>query len=442
MAERPASLSGKNSALLAALATAVVLGSTGIYVGFSGSDDTLAAASNKTRHSASAASAGNWVGTWSTSPAGPEPLTERGYPGMSIRNVVHASIGGSSVRVRLSNLFGREPLTIDHASIALASAPNLPTAAENSLRRLTFSGNTSVTIPAGQSVSSDPARLDVPAAADLLVTTYAPSPSGPVTYHPHARQTSYMAHGDKTQDPNGTAYRQQSPFWRYVTGVDVLTDEANGSVVVLGDSITDGITSTAGANRRFPDYLADRLRTEQGAPRYGVLNEGISGNRVLADGGLGVPPGNPSALNRFERDALGRTGVKAIVIELGVNDILRAPHRTDPTEITDGLRKLVRRAHAHGLRVVGGTLMPFHGHRGYTARLNWVREQVNAEIRSGRVFDDVVDFDRALRDPANPRRLLAKYDSGDHLHPSDAGYQAMARALNLSHLKGSAPAAL
>ncbi|MEU8567963.1 SGNH/GDSL hydrolase family protein [Streptomyces pathocidini] len=429
-------------ALLAALAAVVVVISTAIYLGVGGSGgESLNQATARKPRSAAPASAGTWVGTWATSPASAEPNTPNGYAGMSIRNVIHTSVGGNGARIELSNLYGNQPLTITHASIAVATAPSDPTAAAGSMRRLTFGGDTGVTIPVGESVTSDPARLDVPPAADLLVTTYSPTPSGPVTYHPHARQTSFLARGDRAEDTAGTAYTEQTPSWRYLTAVDVLTTEARGSVVLLGDSITDGITSTAGGNRRFPDFLAERLRSEPGAPRYGVLNQGISGNRVLSDGRR-FPPDNPSALNRLTRDVLSASGVRAVVVELGVNDILRTPHVTDPRQITDGLRSLVRQAHARGLRVTGGTLMPFGGHRGFTSQLNAVREQVNAEIRAGQVFDEVVDFDQALRDPVDPQRLDPRYDSGDHLHPSDEGYRAMAAALNLSHLRGSAPARL
>ncbi|MDG4859088.1 SGNH/GDSL hydrolase family protein [Streptomyces sp. T-3] len=430
-------------ALLAALAAVVVLISAAIYVGVSGGDkskDELRAGP-RTQGSADPASAGSWVGTWSTSPAAAEPNTERGFAGRSIRNVVHTSVGGTSARITLSNLFGHQPLTLTHVSLAVASAPSNPAAAAGTVRRLTFGGNHSVVIPPGKQIVSDPVRLRIPHDADLLVTTFSPTPSGPVTYHPHARQTSFVAPGDHVEDPLGDAYTEQSPYWRYLAAVDVLTREAEGAVVVLGDSLTDGVTSTLGANSRWTDILADRLREEQGAPRYSVLNQGISGNRILSDG-LGRPADNPSGLSRFDRDALSRTGVRAVVIALGVNDILRNPHQTDPDKIVAGLRELTRQAHARGLRVIGATLMPFGGHRGYTPHLEDVRKQVNAQIRAGKVFDSVADFDRALRDPYAPDRLRGVYDSGDHLHPSDAGYRKMAESFNLAHLKASAPAEL
>ncbi|WP_069811155.1 SGNH/GDSL hydrolase family protein [Streptomyces sp. TP-A0874] len=430
-------------ALLAALAAVVVLISGAIFVGAGGGGEEAASA-GRSKHGGPAAPAasGSWVGSWSTAPAAAEPHSERGYPNTSIRNIVHTSIGGSGIRVRLSNLYGTAPLTISHASVALAEAPSTPVAAHGTMRRLTFSGAATVVIPAGEQVVSDTARLPVPAAADLLVSTYSPSPAGPVTYHPFARQSSYLAAGDRTEETTGAFYTQQSPYWRYLTGVEVWSTEAAGSVVILGDSITDGITSTFGANQRWTDFLATRLRTEAGAPRYGVLNQGISGNRILVDGSLLAPTNGPSAQRRFGRDVLSHSGVRAVVVQLGVNDILKTPHQTDPEKIIDGMRALVRQAHAHGLRVVGGTLMPFGGHRAYAPHLDAVREQVNAEIRAGRVFDAVVDFDLALRDPAHPYRLLPRYDSGDHLHPSDEGFRAMAHALDLRHLKGSVPARL
>ncbi|GHH76603.1 SGNH hydrolase [Streptomyces sulfonofaciens] len=435
----------RHGALLAAFVAVIVAVSTAIYVGVSGTDgdgrDTLASP-RTTGNAAAPASAGTWISTWSTAPSGAEPGTEMtGLAGRSVRNVVHSSVGGTSARITLSNLYGQEPLTITHASLAVAAAPNTPEAAFGTLRRLTFGGAASVVIPAGAQTLSDAVRLRVPAGADLLVSTYSPTPSGPVTYHAHARQISYVASGDRTEDASGAAYTQQSPYWRYLTALDVLSNDADGTVVVIGDSLTDGITSTTGANHRWTDVLADRLRTETGAPRYGVANEGISGNRILADG-TGRPPGNASGIARFQRDALSRTGVKAVVIALGVNDILHDQRYANAGDILEGLRELTRQAHARGLRVVGATLMPFGGHLGYQPRLETVRQSVNRQIRSGRVFDAVVDFDRALRDPYDPRRLRPDYDSGDHLHPSDAGYRKMAYAFNISDLKGAAAAAL
>ncbi|MER5545088.1 SGNH/GDSL hydrolase family protein [Streptomyces sp. CG4] len=432
-------------AVLSALVALVVAVSAAIYLTVAADHGGArgALADDRPHHDSSAApaSTGTWVGAWSTAPVGAEPGTEtEGLAGHSVRNIVHTSTGGTSARITLSNLYGQAPLTITHASIALSAGDGTAAADPGSMRRLTFAGATSVVIPAGEQVVSDAARLAVPYDSDVLVTTYSPTPSGPVTYHPHARQTSYVADGDRTEDATGTPYTEQTPHWRYLTDLDVLSNEADGTVVVFGDSITDGITSTIGANHRWPDILAGRLRSAlQGGrpvPRYSVVNEGISGNQVLADG-LGRPAENESGLGRFGRDALSHPNVKVVVIDLGVNDILRNPRLADPNSIITGLRTLVRDAHARGLKVVGATLMPFQGHRDYTPARETVRRQVNAQIRAGGVYDAVVDFDKALRDPYAPRRLRADYDSGDHLHPSDRGFAKMAKIFDLTALKGA-----
>ncbi|MFD5078387.1 SGNH/GDSL hydrolase family protein [Streptomyces sp. NPDC058371] len=438
----------RHGALLAAIVAVIVVFSAAIYIGAStdeGGGRTDIAGGRTPHNPAAPASTGAWVGSWSASPAGAEPGTEtNGMAGRSVRNVVHASVGGTSARITLSNLYGQQPLSITHATLAVAMATNNPAAAADTMRRLTFGGNVSVIVPAGRQVISDAVQITVPRGSDILVTTYSPTPSGPVTYHPQARQMSYTAEGDRTENVSGTPYTAQTPYWRYLTALDVLSNESDGTVVAIGDSLTDGVTSTVGANKRWTDVLSERLRNAAGSrdvPRYSIVNQGISGNQVLA-AGLGRPADNPSGLSRFERDVLSRTNVKAVVIDLGVNDILRNPGRADADRIVTGLRTLVQQAHARGLRVVGATLMPFQGHRGYRNDREAVREAVNARIRSGQVYDAVADFDRALRDPYNPRRLRADYDSGDHLHPSDKGYQRMADVFDLESLKGAAPAEL
>ncbi|MGW0966693.1 SGNH/GDSL hydrolase family protein [Streptomyces sp. NPDC002516] len=435
-------------ALLAAVLAVVVVLSAAIYVGVAADDGRTAkaaVASGHTSHDAAPASTGTWVGAWSASPAGAEPGTEPdGLAGRSVRNVVHTAAGGTSARITLSNLYGQTPLVITHATIAVAASANDAAAAAGTMRRLTFDGALTVTVPSGGQVMSDAVRVRIPHGVDVLVTTYSPTPSGPVTYHPRAQQISYVAEGDRTEDVSAAPYTEQSPYWRYLTALDVLSDDAVGTVVVLGDSLTDGITSTVGANRRWTDVLSERLRASAGTgatPRYSVVNQGISGNQILA-AGAGRPADNPSGLSRFGRDVLDRTNVKAVVIDLGVNDILRNPDQVDPRAVTDGLRALVRQAHARGLRVVGATLMPFQGHRGSTGAREAVRQAVNAEIRAGKVYDAYVDFDAALRDPYDPRRLRPAYDSGDHLHPSDLGFRRMADAFDLKELKGSVPADL
>ncbi|MFJ8533145.1 SGNH/GDSL hydrolase family protein [Streptomyces sp. NPDC093591] len=438
-------------ALLAAMIALIVTLSAAIYIGFASDEGSATGKSapaqeGAPRNPAAPASTGIWVGAWSASPVGAEPGTEvAGLAGSSVRNVVHTSVGGKSARITLSNLYGQSALTITHASIAVSAGTGTAAAIADTMRRLTFGGNPTVVIPPGQQVLSDAVRLAIAADSDVLVTTYSPTPSGPVTYHPHARQTSYVAQGDLTEDATGVAYTGRVEAWRYLTALDVLSNESDGTVVVFGDSLTDGITSTENANLRWTDALSRRLRTAitagENVPRYSVVNQGISGNQILASG-AGRPANNEAGLSRFERDVLSRTNVKVVVIDLGVNDILRNPNLADPDRILDGLRTLVRQAHARGIKVVGATLMPFQGHRGYTDARENVRRQINAEIRAGRVFDAVADFDQAVRDPYNPRKFRPDYDSGDHLHPSDKGYERMAQAFNLQDLRGSAPAKL
>ncbi|MBH1932856.1 SGNH/GDSL hydrolase family protein [Streptomyces sp. AV19] len=432
----PPSSRGTVLAAVAALAAVVTLVSAAVLLGTAGGrgKDDRAAAPGRTPEAAPA-SAGSWTGTWAAAPAAAEPRTGRnGLAGTSIRNVIHTSVGGTGARVQLSNLFGNRPLHIAHASIAVSAGPGTAAAVPGSMRRLTFGGRTAAVVPAGRAAFSDPVPLPVAPASDLLVTLYSAAPSGPVTLHPHARQLSWLARGDRTEDAGGARYATRTAYWRYVTAVDVWGTQAAGAVVAIGDSITDGVTSTAGANQRWTDHLAARLRTERGAPRYGVLNTGISGNRILLSNRGRAPANNPGALDRFDRDVLDRTGVRAVVVELGVNDILRRPQQLDPRRILAGLHQLVARAHERGLTVVGATLTPFGGHLGVVPRQETVRLAVNAEIRAGRVFDAVVDFDRVLRDPADPQRLLPAYDSGDRLHPNDAGYRRMAGAVDVGVL--------
>ncbi|MBO0516331.1 GDSL-type esterase/lipase family protein, partial [Streptomyces beijiangensis] len=362
-------------ALLAALVAIVVALSVGIVL--LARTPASAVRSQLARPSA-------WIGTWAAAPAGAEPGTSRGFPGSTVRNIVHTSIGGTQARITLSNLYGARPLRITRATVGTI--------------RVTFAGRMAVTIPAGRQTVSDPVRVRVAADSDLVVDVLTPGASGPVTYHPHTQQLSALVNG---------AGVQATPYWRYLTAVDVLTNRAEGTVIAFGDSITDGYQSTEGADRRWPDVLADRLDG-----RYGVVNAGIAGNRLLTEGRGGRS--GRSGLARFDRDVLAHSGAKTVLVALGINDVL---HGSDAASITAGLRELTARAHARGLRVVGATLTPFGGYARATARREAVREEVNGAIRAGKIFDSVVDFDRVVRDPYAPGRMLGRYDSGDHLHP-------------------------
>jgi lysophospholipase L1-like esterase len=370
---------------------------------------------------------GGWVGTWAASPGAGVAGTANGYPNFSIRNVVHTSVGGNKARVRLSNTFGTSPLTLGHVTIAVAQSGTSPAAKPGTMRTVTFGGQREVVVPAAAEVLSDPVDLVVPRDGDLLVTTYTPTPSGPVTYHAFTAQTSFFTRdGDFADQESGAAFTEQTGVWHYVSGVDVHST-ARGSVAVLGDSITDGVGSTTNANNRWPDLLSDRLRG-----RLGVINAGISGNRLLLD-----IPGHSfgrNALARLADDVLSQGDVRTLIVLEGINDIQQDPHQTDPAKIISAYRQVIAQAQALGIRVIGGTLVPFKGWRVWDETLEATRQAVNDFIRDSHEFDAVVDFDKAIRDPADPLRMLPAYDSGDHLHPNDAGYRAMAAAVDLSKL--------
>ncbi|MFF9580766.1 SGNH/GDSL hydrolase family protein [Streptomyces achromogenes] len=353
----------------------------------------------------------SWTGSWETAPSG----TAAALPGAAFRNVVHLSVGGTAVRVRLSNRLGTRPLRLGAVTVALRAAG--PAALPGTLRTATFHGAPEVTVPPGADTVSDTVPLPVPTAADLLVTVYTPDDSGPATYHRTALQTSYLAPAGagRAADEDGTAYTLTTSRWYYVTGVDVRGPAA-GSVVAFGDSLTDGNGSTPDTNRRWPDRLAQRLRGH----RLGVLNAGIAGNRLLRDGT------GPSALARLDADALDRAGARALVVFEGINDIKGTPQAYDPAAYADAYRTLVARAHARGIPVVGVTLTPYGGYPAWTPAGEEVRLRVNAFIRTGGAFDAVADADATVRDPADPTRILPAYDPGDHLHFNDAGMAAVA----------------
>ncbi len=379
------------------------------------------------------ASGGVWLSAWTAAPTGAQPDHPDGMPGQAVRNVLRPTGGGTAVRISLSNRYGDSTLRVSHATVALAAGGG-PDAVPETMRRLSFGGEQEVAIPAGGDALSDAARLEVPAGSDLLVTVYAPESGGPVTYHRRARQTSYVADGDRSSDISGSAYTREITDWRYVTAVQLLSQNADGAVAVLGDSLTDGITSTPGANRRWTDQLALRFRERTAAPRYTVLNAGISGNQLLRDAAPDRQFNGDRGLRRLHTDVIPHTGVRAVIVQLGINDIIRDPDGGDSAALIAGLRQLTADARDAGLVVAGTTLPPFEGHSGWDAGRDGVRERVNEAIRDGDVFDTVVDLDLALRDPDRTARLLPSYDSGDGLHPSDAGYEAMAAAVDLAAL--------
>ncbi len=375
-----------------------------------------------------AAPAPRWAGTWESAMAAG---VSDGCADCTIRDVVHTSAGGTAVRIRLSNVFGAAPLTVGHTTIAVPAVPGSAAVAPGTLRQVRFGDDAAVTIAPGAEAVSDPVAMTVPAGGDLLVTTYTPGPATSMSYHAIGLQRSFLASGADEADAVAASTFTGATYSRHlVSGLDVAG--APGAVVAFGDSITDGWRSSDGANRRWPDVLAERLLREPPSRRFGVLNAGIGGNRVLLGGRKDIH-GQP-ATQRLDRDVLSRPGVRTVIVLEGINDIQQKPHQLDPAKITAGLADIAARSRAHGLRVIGGTLTPFGGCRCYGPREEVTRQAVNEWIRDSGTFDAVVDFDAVLRDPDDPHRMLPVYDSGDHLHPGDAGYEAMGNAVDLSTL--------
>jgi lysophospholipase L1-like esterase len=387
-----------------------------------------------TPRSVFAAPTDNWVGTWAASPmAAKNPDGKFGAPGTdgtTLREIVHISIGGPSVRVILTNEFGLDPLTISAAQVALSSGTSAITPGTGTA--LTFGGMPSITIPPGALAVSDPAALKVAPASNLAVSLFLPDqPVSQLTFHPFADQTNYLVPGNVV-----TAASLDTPqtffTWDFLKGVDVTADNKAASIVTFGDSITDGAHSTRDANARWPDILARRLQADKKTAHLGVLNQGIGGNRVLHD------TTGPSALARFDRDVLAQAGVKYLVIMESINDI---GHATDPVkpydvvtadDLTAGLTQLATRAHTHGIKVYGATLTPFVGAKYQSPAGEEMRQAINKWIRTTDQFDGVIDFDKVTTDPTHPGMFLILDDSGDHLHPGDAGYKAMGESIDIN----------
>jgi lysophospholipase L1-like esterase len=385
--------------------------------------------------SCSPSSDAGWVGTWAASPA-PAPS---GFPELqdqTLREIIHVSVGGIAVRVTFSNLFGTQTLSLAKAHVAIRNSGS--SIVQTTDRILTFNGSTSCSIPAGGFLTSDALAMSVPALADLAVSLYLSTKVSNPTVHPFALETTYISQGDQTGDAE---FETTSTItsWAFLTNVDVHVAETNAAIVALGDSITDGFGSTVDANHRWTDIVAARLIAPTGKG-VAVLNAGLSGNRILHDAPEGYLWYGPDALNRFDRDVLGQSGVRFVVVLEGINDIglpgYLAPESEQVTsaQIISGLLQLIQRAHSRGIKIYGGTLLPFEGaiYPGfYSASKESEREAVNDWMRSRNSFDAVIDFDRALRDPNHPTRLLTLYDSGDHVHPNDAGYSAMGSEVDL-----------
>jgi len=380
----------------------------------------------------------NRVATWGASPVvgatSPFPglvcQSGTGLSDQTVRDVVFTSVGGSEARVRLTNSFGTQSLTVGAASIALAESG--AQARPGTLHALTFAGARGIAIPPGAEALSDPVPMEVPALQDVLVSVFVPGASGPATNHFDAQQDNFLSTpGDFTMTGSPAPFTTVNACSYFVDGVSVVAEgRVRGTVVALGDSITDGTFSTVNANRRWPNDLARRLDARHG-PTLSVVDEGIAGNQVLRDTGIaGV-----NVLARLDRDVLEQPGARDVILLEGVNDI-GASHAT-ADQLIPAYEQVIAQVHARGLRIFGGTLTPFEGAFYWTPAGEQTREAVNHWILTSGAFDGVIDFAGATANPADPLVFNPAFDSGDHLHPNDAGYQAMADAVNLDRLMES-----
>ena len=426
---------------------AAILGGAALVLGAAAA--VPAAASTGASQKPAPASSGGWVASWAASPmAGSTSFSDQ-----TVRNIVDTSVGGSSLRVQLSNTFGSAPLQVGAVSVGvvLNGSQLLP----GTSRTVTFGGKTSVTIPSGAQELSDPVSFNVQPETELAISVYLPDATGGATNHSDAQQNNYTASGNHVSDSAPTAYTGVTGSWYFVDGLDVYSKSADGTVVAFGDSITDGYLSLTGASARWPNYLARRLDAISGDRAPGVVDEGISGNRILSDSTCyGV-----NALSRFERDSLSQPGVKAVILLEGINDIGFAgmpdsgcsdPNNPNVTaaQIETGYKTFIAEAHAKGVRIYAGTLMPFMGsnsvYGGYfgTAHGEQLREQVNTWIQASHAFDGVIDFAKIMADPYNSQYINPAYgansasaSTGDALHPNDVGYEAMADAIPLGFVR-------
>lgn len=380
----------------------------------------------------------HWVATWAAAPVpidngptsdGNAPLGEADF---TLRETVHTSLAGTAFRLVVSNEMGTKPLSVGAVRVEFHADATKP----SPQKEVTFGGDASVLIPSGAKVYSDAIAAALPAQANVTVSLFIPGQSVPVlTMHAYANQPNFMAPGNQSKASTLTQ-PVESDSWVFLTAVEVQASAEAASIMTLGDSITDGAFSTRGANLRWPDDFARRLQANPETSHLAVINEGIGGNRILhSDIGTNAGPG---ALVRFDRDILSQAGVKYLIVLEGINDIgvgtsPNNPHDTvTPEELSFAFAQLVERAHAHGIKVFLGTIMPDKGLGLYYSEAGEAeRQAVNRWIRSNKLSDGVIDFDKAVRDPADPQRLLPAFDH-DHIHPNDAGHRAMANAIDLS----------
>ena len=384
-----------------------------------------------------------WVATWATSQVGPEPsqpqLTDEQLTDTTVRQIVHLSVGGATLRVQLSNAFGTRPLRVDEVHVAKAKSPASSAIDVSTDHAVTFAGAESVVIPAGAVYVSDPIAMPTDALSDLAISFHYADPPSVQTSHPGSRATSYLLHGEHSSDAELVG-AEKTVRWLGLAEVDVTAKDDARTVIALGDSITDGHAATTDGNDRWTDELAKRVVADKKLKDVAVVNEGIGGNHLLTNG-LGE-----SVLERFDRDVLAVSGVKYVIVLEGINDLGGVGRRPGTTQqdwddlvkrMEGALAQIVVRAHAHGVLVYGCTIMPDGGGKYYnpSAMDNAARQAMNAWILAPGHFDGVLDMDKVTRDPANPLQLNPAYDSGDHLHPGPVGYKAMGDAIPLEWFK-------
>lgn len=379
-----------------------------------------------------------WVASWATSPqsddSGELPVDE--FRTGTLRQIVHLSLGGTQLRLHLSNRYGTEPLHFAAVHVAKAVAAGSAKIVAGTDREVKFSGKADLIVPAGADYVSDVVDFPVAALSDLTISMRVEAGAGELTGHPGSRATSFFAKGNVLAAED-LAEVKKVTRWLFIAGVDVSAPADAFAIVALGDSITDGHGATTDGNDRWPDVLAKRLQAAAATRRIGVVNQGIGGNRLLLDGIAA------NALARFDHDVLAQAGVRYVIVLEGINDLGMLTHEKEVPEeehaaevqrVIGAYEQIVTRAHAQGIKVIGATVMAFTGSAFYhpNAKNEADRQAVNAWIRAARHFDGVIDFDKLTCDPAHPEMLLEKYDSGDHLHPGAAGYAAMGEFIPLS----------
>jgi lysophospholipase L1-like esterase len=418
---------------------------------------------------ASVDTSSRWITTWAASPQfySPSPTDTPLAEGLhvpdsitnqTIRQIVHISAGGRQVRLRLSNEFGTTPLVIGEASLALSAGSDK--IKQGSIHPVTFGGRPSVVLAPGAPLLSDPILIDVPPLSDLAISLYLPDATKPETIHMAGLQTAYVSAGNNVVADTAVSHAATFMQRFFLSSVEVQSTTAVGTIVTLGDSITDGGRSTPNTNRRWPDLLANRLASKPGLiSKLAVANAGIGGNALLHSAVYGGPSdSNPSALARFDRDVLALAGVRYVILMEGVNDLDSIGLKVNGKEVDNpmlaasaediisGYQQIIARAHTHGIKIIGTTIMPYEGEgmesngrvtleNAYSTAKENMRELINRWVLGSRAFDGVIDFDSVVRDPTRPTQLLPAYDSGDHIHPNDAGTAAMASSINLSLLR-------